>query len=150
MDKKAITPYLPTAALLILCTIVPEGYFGEGLPWYGALTYHFTHANVFHLLSNFVVTARFRPRWGSLPWAYLSATVAAYCPFLGHSLPTCGMSALVFALLARRDAILGICNWKLLLLNFAFALIPTYNWKIHLLSYLISFTIWYIKKARQA
>jgi hypothetical protein len=49
-------------------------------------------------------------------------------------------------LLARRDALLGIWNWRLLLFNFAFAVFPMVNWKIHLISYLISFTIWQLKK----
>jgi hypothetical protein len=41
---------------------------------------------------------------------------------------------------------LGIWNWRLLLFNFAFAVFPMFNWKIHLISYLISFTIWQLRK----
>lgn len=146
MEKEQVKRLLPAAALLALCAVVPEGAFGGGEPWYGALLYHFTHANIFHLLGNFAVIARFKPRWTSLPWAYLSASAAAICPFAGLPVPTCGMSALVFALLARRDALLGILNWRLMLVNSAFAFIPLFNWRIHLISYLISFTIWQLRK----
>lgn len=146
MDKEKVKKLLPTFFLLLLCIAVPKSAFGGGEPWYGALLFHFTHANIFHILGNFAVIARFKPRWTSLPWAYLSASAAAICPFSGMSVPTCGISALVFALLARRDALLGIWNWRLLLVNFAFAIFPVFNWKIHLISYLISFTIWQLRK----
>lgn len=146
MGKEKVKKLLPTLFLLLLCITVPKSAFGGGEPWYGVLLFHFSHANIFHLLGNFAVIARFKPRWTSLPWAYLSASAAAICPFSGMSVPTCGISALVFALLARRDALLGIWNWRLLLFNFAFAVFPMFNWKIHLISYLISFTIWQLRK----
>lgn len=146
MEKQQVKKLLPTAALLAMCAAMPDSAFGPHEPWHGALLYHFTHANVFHLAGNFAVIARFQPRWASIPWAYLSASAAAICPFAGLSAPTCGISAMVFAMLARRDALLGIWNWRLLLLNVLLGFVPCFNWKIHLISYLISFTIWQLRK----
>lgn len=146
MEKKELKRYLPALLLLGLCMIVPKGAFGEGEPWYGSLIFHFTHTNIFHLLANFAVIAPFKPRWTSLPWAYLSASAASFCPLTWLSVPTCGMSAMTFALLARRDALLGVWNWRLMLFNLLFGLLPNFNWKIHLASYLISFTIWQTRK----
>lgn len=149
MEREELKRLLPTFFLLTLCMIIPRYAFGGGEPWYGALLFHFSHANIFHLLGNFVVIARFKPRWTSIPWAYLSASVAAICPFTELSVPTCGISAMVFAMLARRDAILGIRNWQLLLFNMLFAVFPSFNWKIHLVSYLISYTIWLLRKNQE-
>lgn len=143
--------YSPSLFLLLLCIIVPQsalvahdsasaGFTAENI--LSALTFHFTHANIFHLLANFYVIARFRPRWINVPVAYLSATAAALMPFSATSAPTVGISAVVFAMLARRDAILHIWNWRLLGLNLLLAFIPCYNWKIHLLAYLIALFIW--------
>jgi membrane associated rhomboid family serine protease len=146
MGKENLKDYLPAITLFALCLVMPRGAFGAGEPWYGPLVYHFTHVNIFHLLTNWLVIARFKPRWINVPCAYLSASAAAYCPLIEVSVPTCGMSAMVFALLARRDAILGIWNWQLLLFNFVFAFFPNFNWKIHLMSYLIAFAFWRLKK----
>ena len=135
--------YGPTAVLLMLCALVPARPLANG-DTLSAFLFHFTHANVWHLLANLYVIARFRPRWENLPVAYLSATAAALMPFVGLSAPTVGISGIVFAMFARRDAILHIWNWRLLGLNAVLALVPCYNWKIHLFSYLIAFVIWKI------
>lgn len=145
MEEKSLKEYLPGVGLLVLCIVLPYGTYSTIRDWQGILLFHFTHANIFHLLANFSVIARFKPRWASLPWAYLSATTAAICPFSGMSIPTCGISAMIFAMLARRDAILGIWNWKLLVVNLMLGIIPNINWRIHLFAYLISFAIWKIK-----
>lgn len=145
MEKKMklyIKPYMPALLLLALCACTPKAYFGPGQPWYGCLLYHFTHANIFHLLGNGLVIAKFKPRWVNLPVAYLSATMAATCPFSAVSAPTCGISGMIFAMLARRDALLGIKPWRIIGINFLLAFIPAYNWKIHLMAYLISFACW--------
>ena len=152
MEKKVIInllyltakPYLPAAFLLLMCLVVPKAYFGKAEPWYGALLYHFTHANIFHFLGNALVIVRFKPRWVNVPVAYLSASAAAIYPFSAMSVPTCGISGMIFAMLARRDALLRLKPWRMLLLNSALAFIPAYNWKIHLFSYTISYIIWRI------
>jgi len=136
-----LKPFAPTLFLLLLCAVVPKSYLVRN-DYISAFTFHFTHANIFHLLANFYVIARFRPRWVNVPAAYLSATAAALAPFSGMSAPTVGISAIIFAMLARRDAILRIWNWRLLGFNFLLAFVPCYNWKIHLLAYLIAFIIW--------
>ena len=153
MEKKVIVSsvlrsYATALLLLALCLCVPKAYFGPGQPWYGPFLYHFTHANIFHLLGNWLVIARFKPRWVTLPVAYLSATAAAICPFSAMSAPTCGISGMVFAMLARRDALLGIKPWRIMGLNVLLAFVPTYNWRIHLLAYLFSFGFWLIIKKR--
>lgn len=138
-----VRPFLPTIALLALCLITPKSYLTRGdIP--AAFLFHFTHASLFHLLANFYVIARFRPRWANLPTAYFSATCAALVPITATPLPTVGISGMIFAMLARRDAILRTTNWRLLGLNFLFALLHCYNWRIHLLSYLISLVLWKI------
>lgn len=140
---KRLKPYGPTLLLLLLCAVTPKSMLTSSDKW-SAFLFHFTHANIWHLLANFYVIARFRPRWDNVPVAYLSATVAALMPFTGMSMPTVGISGIVFALIARRDAVLKIWNWKLLGINALLAFVPCYNWKIHLASYLIAFIIWKI------
>lgn len=146
MEKEVILakvrPYLPAAALLALCAVMPEAYFGASEPWHGALLYHFTHANIWHFAGNGLILAKFRPRWASIPPAYLSASAAAIMPFTGFLEPTCGLSGMIFAFLARRDALLGIRPWRLMALNLLLAIVPHYNWKIHLVSYAISYVAW--------
>ena len=147
------TQYSPSLFLLFLCMVVPTSSLPSSVPmsdvsWRvyipAAFTFHFTHANIFHLLANFYVIACFCPRWANLPVAYLSATAAALAPLTGMSTPTVGISAIVFAMLARRDALLHIWNWRLLGFNLLTAFVPCCNWKIHLLAYLIAFIIWKI------
>lgn len=134
--------FAPSFVLFLLCLIVPSSSLMAHGPVLSAFTFHFTHANIFHLLANFYVIAKFKPRWVNIPVAYLSATAAALMPLAAMPLPTVGISAVIFAMLARRDAILHIWNWRLLGFNFLLAFVPCYNWKIHLLAYLIAISIW--------
>ena len=138
-----VKEYLPAILLLTLCLIAPGKPLTRG-DEAAAFTFHFTHANIFHLLANFYVIARFRPKWVNLPVAYLSATTAALIPWTAMEMPTVGISGVIFALLARRDAILHIRNWRLLGINAVLAFVPNYNWKIHLASYIIALLIWKI------
>ena len=138
-----LKPFATTAFLLLLCAVMPKAVLSDGNTA-SAFLFHFTHASIWHLLSNFYVIAYFKPRWVNLPVAYVSATAAAIMLIPGASENTVGISGMIFAMFARRDVILGIHNWKLLLLNGLLAFIPCYNWKIHLLSYLIAYLIWKI------
>ena len=138
--------YAPCGLLLLLCAITPEAYFSSKTGLTEAALYHFTHTSIFHMALNFVVMARFCPRWVNVPVAYLSATASALAPFSGMSAPTCGISGIIFAMLARRDALLGVKNYMLLLTCIATGLLPMFNWKIHILSYAISFAIWRVLK----
>lgn len=137
--------YLPSFILLALCAITPSAYFGAEYGADGAWLYHFTHANIFHLLSNFIFLAYFRPRWSTVLQSYLIASACVYLPFTALSEPTCGISAMCFAMIARRDVAWRVLNWRLLMFNTALIVLPHANWKIHLASYLIAFLIWKIE-----
>lgn len=139
--KAFIIKYSSCLLLLLLCIVVPKAALVKGNIT-SAFLFHFTHANIFHLLANFYAIALFRPKWENVPVAYLSATAAALIPFTAVPMPTVGISGMVFALLARRDAILRIWNWRLLGINLLLALAPAYNWKIHMFSYIIAFLFW--------
>ena len=138
---KKIVPFLPSAVLFLLCIVVDGEPLVRENP-ISAFTFHFEHANIWHLLANFYVIFCFRPRWDNIPIAYISATLAAMIPFVPMDAPTVGISGMVFAMLARVDALFNNFNWKLLAINFVLAFIPCYNWKIHLFSYIIAFVIW--------
>lgn len=142
-----INNLFPTVLLFFICGIsclFPKIGFGEGQPWYSMFVYHFFHANIFHLVANFVFLACFRPRWTTILESYLVATACAYGPLTGVSMPTCGISAMCFAMIARHDVAWRVLNWRLLLFNTALMVFPTFNWKIHLVSYIVSFAIWKI------
>lgn len=145
MEKGTLERLMPTAFLAVVCTVVQLGGTEVSSQWWFALYFHFLHAGVCHFLANFIVMARFQPRLTSVPPAYLSASAASFIGLAWHSAPTVGISAIIFAMLARRDAILGYWNWKLLALNLALGIIPAYDWRIHAISYLISFFGWKIR-----
>ena len=142
MEK--IKPYLSTLFLLALCAVMPKCAFGTGLPWHGVFLYHFSHANLWHLAANFLVLTRFRPKWENLPVAYLCATASAIVLMPMTPQPTVGLSGMIFAMLARRDAIFRELNWKLMAANLLFIFLPNFNWQIHLISYLTAYFTWTI------
>lgn len=124
--------------------------FGYGMPLYNAFLYHFQHANIFHLAGNLLVLYQLRQIWLkgkcstiiNFTIAYFCASIAALCPLTWKELPTCGLSAVIFALVAQANAKNKQLNMKLIAINSLLAFIPAYNWRIHLAAYLLAYTIW--------
>lgn len=141
MEK--VKKYSPAIVLLLLCIMCGNDDVADtDLSLKNMALYHFTHANIFHFLANALVLARICPRWTIIPVAYLSASVAAICVFFGIHCSVCGMSGIIFAIIAEKDARKSAPDFRLLAINSISGLIPGICWEIHLLSYLISFTIW--------
>ena len=112
--------------------------------WYCVLLYHFAHAGIFHLACNLIALVPFRPRWKTVAVGYICASLAALLlktliPGYG---PVCGMSALIFALFARRYAAWKQPVWKIILLNVPFLFIPQVDGLLHLLSFFLSYIVW--------
>lgn len=108
------------------------------------LTYHFAHANIFHLLCNMLGLWPFHPRWLTVAVGYLCSTLAALLLALiypGYG-PVCGLSALIFACFARRYAVWHFPIWKIVLFNVPFIFIPRVDGLLHLLSFFISYLVW--------
>ena len=74
--------------------------------------------------------------------AYICASLPALCSLTWKELPTCGLSAIIFALIAQANAKQHYFNWKLLILNSILALIPAYNWRIHMAAYILAYATW--------
>lgn len=147
---KNIKPFLPAAALLILCAVLPAAYLpaaGDAPGWLGraALLYHFTHASYPHLLANTAALLYFRPRWSTVFVAYVAASLAALCPLTYLALPTCGLSGLISAAFARRYATQRVNPMVFILSNLAFALFPNFNYRIHIAAFIIAYIIWKLR-----
>lgn len=141
----------PSVLLTVMAaSALPFGVkgFGESL-FPECLHYHFFHANIWHLLCNLLALYSYRPKWKTVIVAYICASVCALLPFMPMSQPTCGLSALIYACIARRYALLGINPWKVLVINFAFILVPSVNWKIHLAAFIMSYCVWLLLKKRK-
>ena len=139
---------VPSMVLSMLCVLflfLPKFTFGDSA-WWSCLLYHFSHANIFHLVLNLWALFQFRPRWKTCLVAYMSASVAALLPFVSLSIPTCGLSGLLMAAYARKYAESKLPIWKPIAANMAFVFIPTFNWKIHLVSFLLSYLVWRLKR----
>lgn len=136
--------YLMTTILLVCCCIVPRAYLTTHGYWTDALAFHFTHANVFHLLMNALFLAHYKPKWRSTVFGWFSASLAAFLPVCVCRLPTCGLSGVCYAMVARSNAYQKKVDWYLLLANVPMALTGVFNWRLHIISYLISFTSWTI------
>ena len=55
--------YLMLCLLVICCLAVPRAYVTQHTSLLSALTYHFTHANAWHVALNFLFLLRYKPRW---------------------------------------------------------------------------------------
>ena len=134
--------YTATVLLLLLCIVLPKAYFGHGESSSGPLLYHFTHAGWLHLAINFFFILTFKPRLSTAAVAYIIATALAFCPLLWRDMPTCGLSGMCFAMLARWDAPRRNPRWWLMLANLALCLLPSFNGYIHIACYLTGYAIW--------
>lgn len=150
-SRRVDRAYIPAAVISMLC--IGLAFTGKDVSqrmaisadaaWWTALTYHFFHANIFHLACNVFVLIPFKPRWMTLLVAYLSATLAAMmlAQIPGYG-PTCGLSAVIFASFARRYASWSLKCWRIILVNIPFLLIPQVDGAVHLLSFFLSYFIW--------
>jgi hypothetical protein len=109
------------------------------------LLFHFCHDNIFHLSLNLLVLASFKPRLSTAILAYLVATTAAIADAcIIDNVRTCGLSAFLFAAIARRQV-----AWRekeralqvlyAILIGF---LLPHINASVHLFSYLLALLAW--------
>lgn len=130
--------------LLVCCAAIPRAYLTKQGDWQEALLFHFTHANVLHLLVNFLFLFRFKPRWRSAVFGWSAASLAAFLPLCACDLPTCGLSGVCYAMAARSNAYTRKPDWWLLVANIPMALTGVFNWRLHIMSYLISYLSWTI------
>lgn len=140
-----VKKYLPTAVVAVLCLagfFLPECGVGHDQPWQHALLFHFSHANVFHLAGNLWFLVWFHPRWSTLAVSYVVATLAALLPISWVAAPTVGLSALLFAAVARSYVTWHSSVWKLLAVNMAVGLLPMINGRMHVASFLAAYTVW--------
>lgn len=152
MHNMKITDLIPSFALTALALAsVPLGIHGFGFSLFPeCFYYHFFHANIWHLLGNLLALYSFRPRWKTVAVAYACSTAAVFIPFMAVGDCTCGMSALIYACLARRYAMFRISPVRLLLINFLFILVPAVNWRIHFTSFMLSYCTWTVWRRRNA
>lgn len=134
-------------ASFTLCRLldIPPVCYQEGENFYSFLLFHFCHDNIFHLSLNLLVLASFRPRLSTAILAYLVATAAALLDaVIIDNVRTCGLSAFLFAAIARRQV-----AWReqeraiqvvyAILIGF---LLPHINASVHLFSYLLALLAW--------
>lgn len=113
-----------------------------------SLLYHFSHANIFHLLANLVALFTFRPRWTTCAYGYLAASVASVLPFAWMAdEPTCGLSGFVFACWARRYWSFRIKPFYIVGISLVSVFIPHVNWRIHLYSFILAIIIYAAREA---
>lgn len=142
-----LTRYLPSILITLVCVVffimgIKIGFTGSPCIR-TALLYHFSHANIFHMLANMICLFQFHPRWKTCAVAFAAASVASFIPYMSMALPTYGLSAFLFAAYARKFATWRLNPWKLIAFNLLFIFIPVFNWKIHLSAFGISYLIWY-------
>lgn len=108
------------------------------------LLYHFTHANILHLIANAAALLYFKPRPSTAVMAFLVASAVALLPFLQLDAPTCGLSAIACAAFARRYVAWHTNPLPFLAFQLLFAFIPNFNFKIHVIAFLTALVIWKI------
>lgn len=106
------------------------------------LLYHFSHANIFHLLANLYALYLFKPRATTILASYLIATIAAYLDTLLIPTATCGLSAFLFASFARNYVAWHRNLFPVLIAIAITAFLPNLNWHVHLLAFALSYLFW--------
>lgn len=158
LSKESIVPYIPSLvlavpAIVIFCMGREFRYtllFGYGTAWYTFLLYHFSHANLFHLIANLWALFEFKPRWKTIAVGYISSTISAILlGLIPMSIMTCGMSGLIMACIARKYASWRWKLWRILAINVVLAFIPNFDWRIHLLSFFMSYAVWSLRYRAQ-
>lgn len=115
----------------------------------GACLYTFCHANIFHLILNLWALSAFRPRKLTLLVGLAIATIVPI--FSAIATPTCGASAAILAMYARRYVAwrkpwvrIFILNIILLLITFLYDDMAVFNAMAHLMSFSIGYVFWTI------
>jgi membrane associated rhomboid family serine protease len=143
----------PSICLSLLCMVgmaLPKATFGEGCAWWGHVLYHFSHANIYHLILNLWGLFAFRPRFSTCVIAFISSTLASLIPFACMSSQTCGLSGFLMASYARKYAEYELPLWRPIVANMLFVCFPMFNWRIHLLSFFIAYVIWVCRRMLRA
>lgn len=149
---KGITKAYASAALLfVLCIGLPKTVYAYGGGYCQALCAQFTHVNAWHLAANIAFVAAFRPRWTTV---IASVAVGTAAVILARQTATCGLSAVCFAMLARKVIAWGRPAWEMLAANAAFALLqyalPScgINYRAHIYAFILSALLWKIYYAK--
>lgn len=142
----SLTKYVPSILIATACVIgffLPSHAFTADTAVEEAFLYHFSHANIFHLLVNLYCLFQFYPRWKTCFVAFIVSSASALLPIAALDIPTCGLSAFIFACYARKFVSWHLPLWKPLLVQVLVAFMPLVNWRIHLISFILSYIVWY-------
>lgn len=143
--KRPDKRYLPSAvltAVCLMCFLLPSQGIGYGEPWWHCLTYHFHHANIWHLAGNLYALWLLRPRWSTLAVSLAVASCCALLPLCwGHTV-TVGLSAVLFSVAARVYADRKASLWMFVAINLLTGLLPQVNLSIHLTVFFTAYLIW--------
>jgi len=146
MEITCFRQYVTAAIITVVCVVflfLPTHAFTRDISWNNVL-YHFSHANIFHLAANLIALWQLRPRWSTTFVAFAVATLVSMIPAASLDLPTCGLSAFLFAAYSRRYVAWHNSFVKLLMFQLVLSFIPCLNWRVHLLSFLIAYVFWYV------
>ena len=143
--KRQLPIYLLTAVLLLIGGFDTSWGYAAEREWYYHFTFHFAHASVWHLAGNllcFYILTRYRASWAELITAYL---VASLCSFISpHTLPTVGLSGLIYALLGLRLAMSKRLSQRSVIRMLLVILLPCLTGKVNVLLHLSSLGAGYL------
>lgn len=144
--------YTPTVFLTLLCLGLHCNHYAFSCSRLSAediMLYSFSHANIFHLLINLYALWKFRPRWLTVAVSYF-ITIAIVPYVCQLTIPTCGLSVLLFACYARyyvswKKSVVRVIvsNTILLGMNMLFAN-TFFNVMAHAVAFFIAYIIWSI------
>lgn len=147
MERTTISKFSkPHVLLSCVGVIIFAAFYGKDCtPYLNCVTYHFFHANIFHLAINIIALWQFKPRWHTTIVAFIVSSVVYLLPFAQLSVPTCGMSALLMASFVRKYQAWNINPMKLIIVNLLMAFIPLVNWRIHILSFITAYGFYFLQ-----
>jgi hypothetical protein len=145
---KEISRTIPSMFIALVCIefyIFHANFaFSTNCALVNRLLFHFSHANIYHLLINLIALFQFRPRWKTCFVAYIVSTSCAFIPVVSLSVPTLGLSGFIMACYARKYASWQMNPLYLIGINVILAFLPNFNWRIHVVAFLISYAIWLV------
>lgn len=145
MIRQSFLSFVISAVCVVMYLAGDRYGVGEGSGLLDALTYHFCHANIFHLALNLYALLRFCPRPLTCLVGFVSATVAALIPWCHMALPTCGLSGMIMACYARKYQSWRLDMTRLAVINVILAFFPFFNWKIHIVSFILAYCFYEIR-----